>query len=479
MAQLVDDVWKYMIFPLLDDASFYCLQVAFCHKYDMQHLTENMKKSISQYSLKFVKYFLDRKFVFDTSLIMEYAAQAGNLRLLQDFQLITFVDWPWLLGIAVIYGQLSILQYVVEHYNDCLTEGLRYELTGRALESNHLACAQYIIERYPDVLQEEDSYFSCLLCNVFRSGNLDCVKYIIHKAQFTVADIENLFNFLLVPITIDVLRYIIEFGLSLTPLIAANIIGSTKDINVIKVLYEKELLPSRHTAYYNILSCIDIVQFLCDKGILLPHDSCYSAVSDDNVGALRILHRAGYSIETCFIKALEVSAACVDYLVKHAGQQISANTYLTTLDPNKCATDFEKDYAVFCYLHKYYPELIPSDIIDIIVPFSDICCNNFVLITGLLKLGYKWSEKSMLRLLWYDQKYFIAYAAVNNCPWNVEQCFDYLDMHDDSDPVIYRILQYALLYNMKQLRITDRRHTEIIPFITPNEGLAVEICIVD
>lgn len=143
------------------------------------------------------------------------------------------------------------------------------------------------------------------------------------------------------------------------------------------------------------------------------------------------------------IAALKYCPTTIPYLVQH-GQTIPENAWSVAIENN---------HHTLTLLTIDYPESIPQNAIEL---FVDTIENDFVIdedyraLRSLVLLGYKPSNNTLYKLLQTRNFKCVVYAIFRNFPWNIQECFDYLDTLDIDDDyylLVNKLLQNRLKYD--------------------------------
>ena len=151
------DVWHHEIFPLLDDISFLCLQVAFCHRKLPTSLNVELEKAVTKYDISFVKYFMKRKLLTPSS-IASTASIHGNARLLEY---VLWKQYPIYYGTAIVNavagGHLEFLR-VLYRNGKILDQkpDIHKDAIYAAAQASQIPCLKFLLEKKKDCVRWED-----------------------------------------------------------------------------------------------------------------------------------------------------------------------------------------------------------------------------------------------------------------------------------------------------------------------------------
>lgn len=370
MANIIPrDIWKYEIFPLLDDISFLCLQVAFCHCKIPTLLKSRLEEEIAKYDINFVKYFMKQGLITHDN-IASNAAIHGNVILLEYVLLKCYpIYYSTTSTRAAKNGHLKFLQVL---YRDDVVIGAtiyHYDAIYSAAQAGQLPCLKFLLEKnnhicWEDVInrcivkdQLEASMFildyfkvnmnlSCyvILCKTAACyGSLRCLKY-YHKLigelpadlHITAINYDNL----------NILQYLIDNGHVLneeiewqlkalrSPTIRKYLIKlgyrfhhdvcdsaiRVHNIDILQDLFEAGYKFTSKTALL-ALTCynFECLKFVCENGAYIDKDCTLNAVLTNNIKALRVLHECGATItdDIVFHSAMNGFVGCLQYALKH------------------------------------------------------------------------------------------------------------------------------------------------------------------
>ena len=168
------DIWHYEIFPLLDDISFLCLQVAFCHCKLPTSLTPELQQEIAKYVVQFVKYFKKRRLLGHGN-IASHAAVHGNVRLLEYVLRKPYpIYYGTVLQNAVAHGHLEFLQALYREHEHMCPEAAHKDAIRSAVQSGQISCLKFLLEKKKDGIRWED-----VVNRVIIEDRLEVFKFIL------------------------------------------------------------------------------------------------------------------------------------------------------------------------------------------------------------------------------------------------------------------------------------------------------------
>lgn len=254
--ELVQDIWRSEIFPRLDNISFLCLQVAFCHTKFKPYKCQRLLDEVVKYSPDFVQYFINQQLLTDSSEILLSAARCGNLPLIEDLQS-SYPDISWVLVAheAISHGQLTIVKFI---FDDNKPMPKDYSLAETAVVYDQLEClllyirdswydCHSLIERacvrgsfnclkYLTSLTIKPNWLDLLSRLIDNSDSIECAKYLIETGELTAVDITSVLGMVSEGITVRILKYFVSIGIILTVDYVTSLLLYNKNIN--KGLYE-------------------------------------------------------------------------------------------------------------------------------------------------------------------------------------------------------------------------------------------------
>lgn len=460
--QLVQDIWSSEIFPQLDNISFLCLQAAFCHTKLEVDRCEKLLDEVVKHSPDFVQYFISQQLLTDTSEILLAAARSGNLQLIQVLQgFYPLINWPLIARKATKHGQLAIIKYIFDLE---ISMPIAYCLTEAAVEYDQLECLLFYLDTYSydiDDLAQIATIHDSLHClkhivprlhtsvprhflvseAIYHNGSIECVKYLVEAFRLTSGELAELLGMVSEGITVQMLEYFVSIGVVLTVEHATNLALYNSNVNrgLFEFLHKLGLLSriTNPTVYRSAIQFPEVVQFLCSINQVLPTDACRIAVKRGAVESLYTLHSVGYTLNNCMISALKYCSAAIPYLVQH-GEIIPENALRTAINNN---------IESLILLSRDYSQSIPNDVIQQFVETIDneSSNDNQRILRHLVGLGYKPSAQTLYTLIRTGSFECVIYGIVQKFPWDIQECFDYLDKLDVND--VYYLLVNKLLQN--------------------------------
>lgn len=317
------DIWHHEIFPLLDNISFLCLQIAFCRRKLPTLLSGELEEEVAKYDVGFVKYFKKRKLLVCDSI-------ASN---------------------AAIHGNVMLLEHILlKRYPIYYKTTVENAATGGHLEFLQVLCREGRIQDYIDM-------HNTAIYSAVQAGQIPCLKFLLEKKNSVCW--EEVIQRCVIEDRVEAIIFVLEyFKIDLNMAHVVNVVRSytmcetAARCGALQCLkyYHKRLgeLPTSLHIIAITHNKLHILQYLIDKGHVLneePYwrdealrsptirkyliqlgyrfcdDICDCAVGIRNVDALQDLFEVGYKFtdRTTLIAMSRYDLACLKFVCGHGG----------------------------------------------------------------------------------------------------------------------------------------------------------------